>query len=121
MLKKKNPQGKFEIADIENYSFPGDLDIIFAFASLIHTPKESFRKILANGLKALNPGGVFRISIKQSTNYEEITKKDEFGVRTYYHYSKDDIKELSDGYKIIKCELNDLKGQTWLEILLQKI
>ena len=121
LAREKNPQGKFEIADIENYSFPDDIDIIFAFASLIHVPKENLRKIFADGLRALNPAGIFKLSVKHADNYEEVTQEDEFGIRTYYHYSKNDIEQLADGYKIIKYELIELRGLIWLEIILQKI
>jgi len=118
--KRRNPNGIFVVADIENYSFSENLDAIIAFASLIHTPKSSFKKILADGLRALNSGGVFRISLKHGYAYTETTQEDQFGMHTFYFYSENDIKELAVGYKILKCELNQSQGGTWLEVLLQK-
>ena len=33
IARQKVPQGRFEIADVETYDFPQNLDIVFAFAS----------------------------------------------------------------------------------------
>jgi SAM-dependent methyltransferase len=120
IARKEVPEGRFEVMDIEGYEFPPRLDAVFAFASLIHVPKESLREILRRMREALNEGGVVRISLKHSDPYSEVTKEDEFGTRTYFLYSKKDIEELAEGFSIIKNELNDLRGQVWLEILLQK-
>jgi trans-aconitate methyltransferase len=40
LARKANPKGNFQTADFEDFEFPKDLDAVFAFASLIHTPKE---------------------------------------------------------------------------------
>ena len=120
IAKEKVPQGKFETGDIENYNFPNNLDIVFAFASLIHVQKESLRKIFQELYKALNKGGVIRVSMKYGDNYKEVSKKDEFGIRTYYFYSEKDIKELASDFTIIKNETNKLRNKIWLEFLLQK-
>jgi hypothetical protein len=58
--------------------------------------------------------------MKYSDEYIETTKEDEFGTRTYYLYSEKDIAELAQGYKIVKSEVSGLRGQKWLEVLLQK-
>lgn len=120
LAKEKNPNGTFIVADIEHYQLPENLDAIFAFASLIHVPKESLKKILADGLKALNAGGVFRISMKRANEYTETTTEDKFGTRTYYLHSEKDIEECAQGYNLLKSEHPTSKGQEWLEILLQK-
>ncbi|MEK7586094.1 MAG: methyltransferase domain-containing protein [Patescibacteria group bacterium] len=120
IAKENVPEGKFEVADIENYTFPKNLDIAFAFASLIHVPKDSFEKVLRELYSALNTGGVARLSMKYSEVYKEIEKEDEFGIRTYYLYSKEDIERFAGNFNIIKNETNELRGQTWLEVLLQK-
>lgn len=120
IAKEKAPLGKFEIADIEYYTFPNNIDIIFAFASLIHVQKESLKTVFKNMYNSLSDGGVIRISMKNNDIYKEVTKEDEFGTRTYYLYSKKDIEELAGNFLVIKSELNELRGQVWLEILLQK-
>jgi SAM-dependent methyltransferase len=114
------PNGKFIVADIENFEFPTKLDIVFAFASLLHVPKESLRAILKKTFDALNTGGVIRISLKYADFYQESTKRDEFGIRTYYLYSQEDLRELLAGFSIIKEDVSEIRDQMWLEILAQK-
>jgi SAM-dependent methyltransferase len=121
LAKQKVPSANFQVADIETFIFPYGLDMVFAFASLIHVPKEALVKILIEARAALNEDGVMRLSMKYADVYTETTKEDEFGTRTYYLYSKGDIEKATLGFKIIKSELNDLRGQMWLEIILQKI
>jgi hypothetical protein len=60
------------------------------------------------------------LSLKQSNSYEEVTKDDEFGRRVFYLYSTKDIHDIAVGYVIKKLEEVDLRGQKWLEIILQK-
>lgn len=120
LARQKVPQAKFEVADITDFSLPERVDIVFAFASLIHLNKEDFAMVLDKIFNSLNPGGAVRISLKHSDVYKEVTKEDEFGVRTYYHYSQGDMAKLAKNFAFIKNELNDLRGQKWLEILLQK-
>ena len=120
LAKKKVSKGRFEIADIETYPIPNNLDVIFAFASLIHVPKESLQKILNLAFKSLNSGGVFFMSMKHADGYVESTKEDEFGTRTYYLYSIEDIKEIAKSFIILKNKIHDLRGQKWFEIILQK-
>ncbi len=74
LAKQKVPNGHFIIADAEEYILPTDLDIVFAFASLIHVPKESLQKICKAILASLNQGGAFRLSLKYAEEYMESTK-----------------------------------------------
>jgi len=120
LAHQKLPTANFQVADIEEYIFPKELDIIFAFASLIHTPKEELRRILSDALPTLNNNGIIRLSMKYADTYTEITKEDEFGVRTYYLYSREDLQGLTDGFVVIKNELSNSLGQLWLQIILKK-
>lgn len=120
LAKQKVPAGQFIIADIEEYIFPSNIDIVFAFASLIHVPKESLQKIFEKILTSLNQNGAFRLSMKYAEEYTENTKTDEFGTRTFYLYSDKDIARMAQGFTVIKNKISNLRGQAWLEILLQK-
>jgi SAM-dependent methyltransferase len=120
LAREKVPEGHFEIADTVFFDFPAGLDIVFAFASLIHITKEEFKVVLGKLFNSLNDNGIVRISLKYSNTYKEITEESEFGTRTYYHYSQEDIKEISNGFKIVKSEVFDKGRTTWLEIILQK-
>lgn len=120
IAKKHNPKGSFELGDIVDYSLPKGLDIIFAFASLIHVNKKDIQGVFKKKHAALHPGGYARISIKYNFEYSEVTKEDEFGTRTYFLYSKEDIESLVGDFVVLKNEINTAQGQEWLEILLQK-
>ncbi|HEU0080700.1 MAG TPA: class I SAM-dependent methyltransferase [Candidatus Paceibacterota bacterium] len=120
LAKRTAPKGRFEVADIESFAFPQGLDAIFAFASLIHVPKESLAKVIESARAALNPGGVIRISMKFSEVYKEVIKEDEFGVRTYYLYSQEDMRQMLKSFNLVKDIKNELRGQTWIEILARK-
>lgn len=120
LAKKENPTAEFILADIENFEMPKNLDVVFAFASLLHSPKEELQKVIDNIFNCLNPNGVVRISLKHSDDYREVVKEDDHGVRYFYFYSKEDIQDLCKKFKILKLEVNNLLGQDWLEALLQK-
>ena len=120
LAKEKVPGADFEVADIASFVFPKALDIVFAFASLIHVTKEEFVDILEKLYDSINTGGVIRISLKCSPVYKEVTEDGDFGVRTYHYYSEQDIQELAKDFSILKSEVLERGGVTWLEVILQK-
>lgn len=121
IARDRLPGTAFEIADIETYEFPDRIDIIFAFASLLHVPKVAFKHILKRAHEAMNPGGAFFISIKQRDSYESDVKRDEFGERLFYFYAPEDILEMNRGlFEVVKMGSEDLLGSTWLEVTLRK-
>ena len=112
---------KFVVADVEDFDFPKWIDVIFSFASLLHTPKEKLQEVLWKMLLTLNPGWIVFLSLKRSDSYEEITKTDEFWTRTYYYYSPQDILDIGGKeYLWNKIEYQDLRGQKWFTIILWK-
>jgi SAM-dependent methyltransferase len=120
LARLKAQTGVFEVADVEEYSFPKNLDIIFSFASLLHSSKEELKNICTKALDALTPGGVFRISLKNAEKYTELTRDDALGTRTFYLYAPSDIEECVEGFTILRNEVLTSYGQEWLEVLLKK-
>lgn len=120
LAKKRLPERSFTLADIETFAFPSNVDIVFAFASLIHVPQESFARILQRVFSSLNNQGLIFISLKHSPEYQEITKMDEFGTRTYWHYSQGDIEKIAHKFSILSVSIKDVRGQAWMDVLLQK-
>jgi len=120
IAKKRNPKGKFILADAEEFSFPKHTDIIFAFASLIHSNKKQLEQIFDEMYESLELGGVARVSLKWAPKYKEVTKSDKYGRRTYYLYSKEDIEVFPAQFLLLKGEINVAEGQQWLELLLKK-
>jgi trans-aconitate methyltransferase len=121
IARERLPNANFILADVEDYDLPQDLDIVYASASLIHVNRESLAKIFTSVFITLNRGGIFRITMKKSDKYEEITKDTPFGTRTYYHYSEEDLKALAGDFKIIKADTEYHINQNWLEFMYQKI
>lgn len=116
IAKKQVPEGNFEIGDIDNYIFPEKIDIIFSFASLLHTDKASFQEILVRAHKALNKKGIFYISLKYG-DYREDIKNYEFGVKTFYFYNPELIKEISkNNYETIYTDIHEFKGKNGLRL-----
>lgn len=117
LAKKRLPEVDFQVADMEIMDFPTNLDLIFAFASLIHADRESLQDILKRAHQALYPGGIFHISVKHKPY--QIKMKDDG--RKYYFYEKKDFDELiGDMFEIVYHEAKTIRGVDWLELILQK-
>ena len=120
IARKENPDGKFKVVDLEDFNFSKNIDIIFSFASLLHSDKDNVKIILDRAYKSLNNQGIFYISLKYD-DYQERIIEDEFGIRTYYFYTPELIKELAGlKYKTVHIDIQDLKGQKWFNIILKK-
>lgn len=115
------PEGQFEVADAATFEFPKNLDVVFAFASLLHLNRDEVKDVLARAYGALKPGGVFFISLKYRPQYMQEVKEDQYGTRLFYFYNADIIAELAgDGYEVAKT-WREIHGHTeWFEIALKK-
>lgn len=115
------PKEKFIVADVEEFIWPENVDIVFSFASLLHTPKEALQKILTDIYQSLSRDGVFFLSLKCDV-YQEKEQVDEFGTRTFYYYLPEDIERMLEGkMKNIYLDFQEIKGQKWFTILLQNL
>jgi len=113
------PNGIFEVADIETFSLPPNLDIIFSFASLLHSEAKKIHNILNRAHEALSENGIFYISLKYGDGM--ITKTDQFGIRTYYFYTPEDIERMAgDKYEVLWSDKQDMLNQEWFTIALEK-
>ncbi|MGH7237367.1 MAG: class I SAM-dependent methyltransferase [Candidatus Saccharimonadales bacterium] len=83
LAREHVPGGKFEVADAVNFHYPENLDVIFAFASLLHLDEDEVRRVIQNAALALKPGGIFYISLKCGSEYLEWVKQDKFGTRFF--------------------------------------
>jgi len=122
LAREHVPEGRFEVADAVTYDYPQGLDVVFAFASLLHLNKEEIATVLEKAHTSLKPGGVFFISLKLANEYTEKIKEDRFGTRQFYFYNPDIIKELAgDMYEVAKIDGGFITvGNTeWFEIALR--
>ena len=122
MARKNVPEANFEVADAATFEYPPDLDIVFAFASLLHMDRVEVKTVLEKVQKALNPGGVFYISLKWQPRYEKKVQRDQFGTRIFYFYNAELIQELAgDAYETAATWRETHRGADWFEIALKKL
>ncbi|MCC2631341.1 MAG: methyltransferase type 12 [Patescibacteria group bacterium] len=120
LAKERLPGADIRVADVEAFAFPKDLDIVFAFASLLHSDREALRMVLKQVRDALSANGIFYISLKRDDYCEEL-KTDEFGTRTFYYYQPEDIIILAgEGYGVVYQEFQNRLGQDWFTLVLKK-
>ena len=122
LARESVPEGNFLTADMEDFTFPPHLNIIFAFASLLHVNKEAVKNILRKAHNDLDQDGIFYISLKYD-DYQEKIKDGEFGRRYFYFYNEQDMSELSQetGYEIV-YEDKQLIGKTdWITCVLKRV
>jgi SAM-dependent methyltransferase len=126
IAKEQLPGTDFVIDDIQHYEFPANLDVVFAFASLLHVPKAdlpaAFRKIHV----ALKDGGVLFLTVKERDKYELEIKEDQFGERMFYYYTSEVIKDLAgDIFETVFEEHSDhlipVRKSKWLAMALRKV
>lgn len=116
------PTAKFEVGDANTFDYPKDLDVVFAFASLLHLDKDQMKSVLAKIHESLKPNGILYMSLKYSPHYVEKIKEDKYGVRQFFFYSSEVVKSLTGNlYKMVFEQQHTIKEQEWLEIALRKL
>jgi SAM-dependent methyltransferase len=121
LAKEHVPGAKFEVADANNFDYPNNLNVVFAFASILHLDSEELKETLKKVSDALKTGGVFYISSKHAIQYKEQVKEDKFGTRLFYFYNPEIISELAGDKFIVKKYWYETIGHTkWFEVALQK-
>ncbi|MGH7240160.1 MAG: class I SAM-dependent methyltransferase [Candidatus Saccharimonadales bacterium] len=122
LAKDKLPSASFVLADAVSYQYPRDVDIIFAFASLLHINRADMRRVIRLAADCLRPGGIFYISLKWANEYHSAVKKDKFGERLFYFYSPDQIKRIAASrFSIVWHQRQTMSGTEWFSIALKKI
>jgi len=117
------PEASFEIADFEEYVFPSGIDVIFAFASLLHSDQKNVERILHRAHNCLNENGIFYISLKHG-EYQSRDRIDKLGTRTFYYYTPKIIREIIvDRYVVIDEDIQELdqRDRKWFTIVLRKV
>jgi len=120
LAKKQAPKARFELADLDSYEFPKNLDIVFSFATLLHSDKTQMQAVLDKTYTALNKGGIFFLSLNYG-EYKEETRTDSWGTRTFYLYTPELMSQLAAKYNILlKQRYKMPNGVEWFVIALQK-
>lgn len=96
IARKRLPGTSFIKADALTYNYPENLDVVYAFASLLHVDKTDFKRALEKIAAALRTGGIAYISLKERPAYEAEVREDEFGKRMFYYYHPTVVKALAE-------------------------
>lgn len=116
------PEFDFREADVVNFDFPQNVDIVFSFASLLHLPKEQLKEVFKNIARALADDGVLYLSLKHKEEYSDEVVSDEFGTRHFYYYSHNDISELMpESMEEVYYDEQFHAGQDWFTIAFKKL
>ena len=119
--KNRLPDASFKLGDITNYEWPHNLDVVFAFASLLHLSKDEIEHVFRDAYVALQPGGVFYVSLKYMPEYTEVMKHDEFGDRQFFFYTPEVIKGLvGPEYEVVFEDHQQIGNTRWFSIAFKK-
>ena len=121
LAQKHVPEASFQVADATDFDYPENLDIVFAFASLLHLDKNEVKAVLRRVHASLNPGGVFYISLKERPSYSQEIKNDQYGSRKFYFYNLKVISELAGkDYAVVAHSQKTIGTTDWFEVALRK-
>ena len=121
IARASSPGASFVLADALTYNYPKHIDVIFAFASLLHVKKDDLPKVFEKCARSLKVGGIFYISLKERDTYTEDIVKDDYGERMFYYYNVDLITQLAANlFEPIYID-HQIKGHTaWFTIALKR-
>lgn len=126
IARAKLPNASFIQADALTYDYPEGLDVLYAFASLLHVNITDLEAVFHKAANALRKGGIFYMSLKERDGYIEEVKKDQHGERMFYFYNVKLIKELAGDlfesvYEDHQNRLSNVGRNDWFTIALKKI
>ena len=121
IAKKNVPEVQFEVADAVTFEYPEELDVVFAFASLLHLDRDELKIVFQKVTSSLKKDGVFYISLKHRDQYESAVKQDDYGKRLFYFYNRETIEEIAGSqFTTIESYVKHHGNTDWLEIALRK-
>ena len=121
IARQKVPNARFVQADAMTYQYPTDLDVVYAFASLLHVRETEMPVVLQKINTSLRAGGITFISLKERATYTEEIKADQYGERMFYYYNPEVIKRLAGAAFSAVFEDHQQMGSTdWFTLALQK-
>ncbi|MBP6881292.1 MAG: class I SAM-dependent methyltransferase [Candidatus Pacebacteria bacterium] len=120
LAREKVPNGTFSVENIDTFPFTAPVDVIFAFASLLHVPKEVFERVLQKAYVTIPSGGIFYLSLKEGRYTGAEVVKDEWGERLFYYYEEGDIRDMAQEYEIMFLEKYLIGHTKWIRAMLRK-
>lgn len=119
---QNNPGVRFVQLTAQEFEFPSNLDIIFAFASLLHVNDTDMCDVLHKSAESLLSGGVVYLSLKEADTYTPRLDIDQWGERQFYLYGVSDIVRLAGDKFNVAYESHQVQGETpWFTLALKKL
>jgi SAM-dependent methyltransferase len=112
--------GEFICADVLEYEFPKGIDVVFAFASLLHLPKDEIALVLQKVARALSVGGLVFLSLKRRDSYEAEMITDDVVSRQFYYYNRETITDVLPVGLVEVFYAEQNRNESWFTIILQK-
>lgn len=121
LARKKLPDVSFVLADALTYKYPTNLDVIFAFASLLHVDIDGMGDALDYASAALRPGGIYYMSLKEREVYTQELQTDQYGERMFYYYTPEIIElQAGFGFDPVYVDHQQVGSTQWFTLALQK-
>jgi len=122
LAREKVPEGSFVKADALSYEYPQNIDVAFAFASLLHVNEHDLSAVFQRLGQSLRFGGIVYLSLKEREAYEEEVQKDQYGERKFYYYNVPLVQSIAGTSFESVFEDHQQRGATgWLTLALKKI
>ncbi|MBI2508356.1 class I SAM-dependent methyltransferase [Candidatus Woesearchaeota archaeon] len=108
------------VGDLENLCFKDNsFNGVWAYTSLLHSPKEKFNYNLSQVIRSLKSGGVFYLGMKEG-NFEGFLESDKYpGIKRFFSlYRDEELSEiLSQYFEIFHKSRVKLEKATFLNYL----
>lgn len=113
-----------EVLRFQEMTFDGEFDAVWACASLLHIPRNEMGDVLSRFIRALKPGGIFYISLKEGEG--DVVSQDG---RFFCNYTRSSFEKVLERFPALQeidfwktnDVLNGSQRQPWLGFLLKRI
>lgn len=120
MAQRDYPSLDCRVADAEAYPFPPDLDLVFAFASLLHVDADALRDIFGRAREAMTPGAIVFATFQEGKG--EDARNEPTGMRLFHLYNPATVRGLA-GMGFEEAHVRryvETNGKHWFEIALRR-
>lgn len=122
LARKRLPAANFVLADSLSFNYPANLDVVLAFASFIHSDRQTNAQVFNKLAQAVRIGGIVMVNVRERDAYEEQLQPDQFGTRMYFYYTPKVILELAGlNFKQVYEDHAQIGQNTWLTMALERI
>lgn len=120
LARQAAPEADFQLANSLTFGFPPDLDVVYAFASLLHIDKADLSIVLQKLGRAVRPGGIVLVSLKEKNEYSAELRQDDFGQRIFYYYTVELVTELAEDFEAVYEDHQTIGSTNWFTLALRR-